>query len=119
MKIKVPEGMLEAAVRGIMPKPSELGAPYMDNPGLIGALEAALRWLDEKLESMEKGPKNECLASYNMAIDDMRRMFAAPDEDEAIKDLLAPKSPFEIENYVLIDSHNEDIREAYRRGPAR
>lgn len=127
-KIVVPEGMMKAAKR------------YSRNPEdefyLEVALGAAIRWLAEnpivptKKEARAMYSEVRSLSVKNgtsnwadsfagtYAVEWQRRMFLAPDADEPIKDLLAPKSPYEIENYVLTDSHNDNVREAYRRGKA-
>lgn len=100
MEIKVPEGMLKAAVHSAMRD----GLQYDSIPIII---EAALRWLDSLLAAMEKD--NDGHTAYCAAIDEVRRMFLAPEPEipEDIKDLLGSPE---------MTHTNECIIEAYRRG---
>jgi hypothetical protein len=131
----VPEGMLKAAIhtdnfrvfdpRGIFLRP---------------ALEAALRWLSEKLDELEKSDDSDGgVNAYKHALDDVRRMFLSPDPqgcphcgcerphhkipairhagDSEIEDLLCGD---DMRRDLSIswsnDDHDRCVREAYQRG---
>jgi hypothetical protein len=108
-KIVVPEGMLQAAIHSDC-------MDEIENIDEEKMLEAAMRWQDGELQKLVKpSPRNECQASYNMAIDDVRRMFIAPDPEvpEDIADLVGrwgkPKDG-------ELNEPQAELIEAYRRG---
>ncbi len=129
MKIKVPEGMLEAAEkaandsRGVGPE--DLGVD------VLKTLEAALRWLAEnpvepsddqtaklKLDYMMAEHNHPQLVKFS-AVEWQRRMFLAPEPEvpevpEAITDLIHKKLPETPE--AVCQSVNAAILEAYQRG---
>jgi hypothetical protein len=133
-KIKVPEGMLKAAVAAMKDPP---GSKFRSTEQWASlGLEAALRWLAEQVDERNQeyakdiraaelerfGDDNgrmmekvayEFGASHGLGF--VRRMFLAPE----------PEAPAEIANllvdscaHVTVDSDyiNDRVREAYRRG---
>jgi hypothetical protein len=101
-KIEVPEGMSNAV--------REATHGYDAQTVNIG-VEAALRWMDEELQKLKEtvSHKQAKPEAYKAAIQDVRRMFLAPEPEvpEAIQDLWdASPTP---------DTKRRTI-EAYRRG---
>lgn len=127
MKIKVPEGMLKAALK-----------PFPDNQWAIREesrmrlhLEAALRWLSENpivptSKDLEKIAHNGRFtgepSASSWCIEWQRRMFLVePEVPEEIKDLLHPTKWQDAAGQsgpTLINPElaNEHIIEAFRRG---
>lgn len=126
-KIKVPEGMWEAAKKALLESPPSV---YAERGASRICSEAALRWLsenpivptDEQIETEaikqtgfypnQSAKKEAFVLGAKWAFEHQRRVFLAPvpDPDEAIKDLLDPLDP---NNRFLA---NQRILEAYRRG---
>ncbi len=119
-KIVVPEGMLKAvdaawinAHGGPHPQASPKVAKDIED-GIRFDLEAALLWQNEKLNAMLKpSPRNETQAAYNAAVEDVRRMFLAPEPEvpEEIKDLFVGQETLDNKGTEM----NHRIHEAYRR----
>lgn len=127
-KVKVPDGMLKAAINAIQPSV------------LIGtmnvALEAALLWQDGLLEKMVQGDpyekdqymrseslnENAVRTGFNKAIANIRRMYDAhePEVPEEIADLISKYEDVNSGGDALLIAmargHNADILEAFRRG---
>ena len=76
VKIKVPDGMLEAFHRA-----ENHNGTKWDDAVLYAMLEAALRWMDGELEKMVKSNVKSWNEGYNAAISDVRRMFLAPEPE--------------------------------------
>jgi len=122
-KIRVPEGMLRAAREANLDYWRKDASARLDS--LTPVLEAALGWLVKNLivptnQQTDLGAKewdeSGTIGSFAVwwAGEWQKRMFLAPDEDEAIRDLLRSD-----ENGILsldITSVNHRVREAYRRG---
>ena len=90
--IKVPEEMLKAVHAA-----SEADTTFFDDGDAQPILKAALRWLYDKLDSLERKPYNDVLAhAYNTCIGDVRRMFRAPNslpEDGTVEFLAGTTRP--------------------------
>ena len=118
IRVKVPEGMLKAACAA--------NDEYSDEGTNRRVLESALRWLSENPIVPTADDVGKILAARSVQGDFpdagylaiyvasqwQRRMFVAPDEDEAIRDLL--HGPTDL--YMRGEDYNYQIREAYRRG---
>lgn len=121
-KIKVPEGMLEAAMRASM----EAGLGIGPSTELVIPIEAALLWLtehpivpaDEQLDSLlydfglqdhENAKPYSKAQARCLVVGWQRRMFLAPEPEvpEAIKDLM---------DQYCSESYRGDLLEAYHRG---
>jgi hypothetical protein len=84
-KIIIPEGMLEAAHRAI----ANIIPGWCQLDYERAAIEAALRWLDEKLEEMGQSNRYEGKLTAHAAmvevwregVEDVRRMFFAPESE--------------------------------------
>ena len=83
-KYVVPEGMYNAVIEVLPPHVRVQLSAMMGFPGVQRILEAALRWLYDELDSLERKPYDDVLAhEYNACLADVRRMFLAPEEDYA------------------------------------
>ena len=120
-KIKVPEGMLQAALDSVK-----------DGDLLGYALEGALRWLAEnpivptskQVQDMIDSDHLSTIASR--CAEWQRRMFlvSEPEVPEAIKDLMEPLAngpsdpsrPERERDRLFAIRHNEQVAEAFRRG---
>lgn len=117
-KIKVPVGMQMAGFDALSAD-EQRGYP----PAYYAFLYAALRWLsenpivptEEQCKDIERtGPSRgmDCYSWIHMAaVEWQRRMFLAPDPDEPIRDLLCEHAAD-----GCVTRHNQNVREAYRRG---
>jgi hypothetical protein len=120
-KIKVPDGMLEAAMRASM----EAGLPIGPSTELRVVIEAALRWLSaghmdfplpllkEILEAVPGWKLNETVIQ-NVLHQGLRRMFLAPEPEvpEELRELLMTGADEGTFNWAV----NKAIMEAFRRG---
>ncbi len=76
-KILVPIEMRNVSIKAMQ---QGIGDYSRNKDLLLTSLEAALLWQNEKLNAMLKpSPRNETQAAYNAAIEDVRRMFLAPE----------------------------------------
>ncbi len=93
----VPDGMLKAAVDA-MRNPAYNGSS-IERWATIG-IEAAMRWLDAKLEEMDKDEPFD----RDLQIRRVRDLWTSPEPEvpEAVKDLLYP----EHDNSRLIEAYN-------------
>ena len=71
-KMNVPDGMLSAAYEYC---PASFAMPAVE-----AMLEAALKWLDGELKRHHNSNTNSWQAGYNVAIEDVRRMFRVTPE---------------------------------------
>ena len=125
-KYVVPDGMLETAIEDCMDLPIHgpdgIGAAMCER-----ALEAAVRWLAENPIEPTKEQWSKLWTdtrsgglhggNYKMLSEWQRRMFLAPEPEvpQGIDDLLFGTVP---SSTVRIRNHDEDVREAFRRGQA-
>ena len=128
-KIKIPDGMLEAALKSAGP----------DNSNYIRAaavLEAALEWLSENPISPPLTELQILLPFVSIHANEtsvqsllrkfQQRMFLEPNEEipEEIENLIwgewqkSRGLPEVLNGWATIDSHNAQVLEAYRRGKA-
>jgi len=109
-KIVVPEGMLKAGNNAVM---SQYCCPCSTCVGNREAIiEASILWLDGELKSMRSMRLEDHERGYNGALDDVRRMFLAP-EPEVPEDVRPLLKMSIIGDWVQIHSA---ILEAYHRG---
>ena len=119
-KIQLPEGMLKAALEGLGIEVVHARRKYVK-----AALEAALRWLDGVLEDLlRKVTDNSAGLARRTAIEDVRRMFLAPEPETSLPEEWiracarnVPKGAVTMKIYsaqgILLET--VDL-EAYRRG---
>lgn len=126
MKVRVPEEMLKAALKGCDME----DYCFDDRDEIRKALESALVWLAEHPivptdEQLEKITSTEPMPMTDWARwlcqEWQRRMFAAPDENEGIADLLLSSTgsaPVDDFSRPTREFYNANVREAHRRGLA-
>jgi len=123
-EIKVPDGMLKAAMASRMSIKGQI-APWSEGM-CLQVLEAALRWLSENPIVPTYNQLNS-FASERTSPDAIqwfcaewqRRMFLAPDHPEIpeeVKDLQIDINAYDPVHKIMIKHHNEDVIEAFRRG---
>jgi hypothetical protein len=105
-KIKVPDGMLKAAQEA-------------DSGDDRVFLEAALRWLSERLDQLEKVRPNWNRSEadgWNLAMNNVRDLLLVPEPEipEEVKDLLWDLSHSGWQ--ATGEKHNTEIIEAFNRG---
>lgn len=121
-KIVVPDGMFLSVDEAIS-KTRGIGCDITGGQVRDVTLEAALRWLYDELDSLERVPYDNVMAhQYNSCIADVRRMFLAPEPEvpEEIADILwgefdDPPTATSVTLHAR-KLHNKSIIEAFRRG---
>lgn len=132
MKIKVPDGMLNAAVNSRNGLGRELG---WSSSTCTAILEAALQWLSENPQVPTLNQVDEMRVHLGIKycawttiikpflMEWQRRMFMAEDEvPEQLKPLMWDKwqkdhgIPEEVRGWLPIDSHNNQVLAAYKLG---
>jgi hypothetical protein len=82
-KYVVPEGMYNAVIEVLPPHVRVQLSAMMGFPGVQRILEAALRWLYDELDSLERKPYDDVLAhEYNACLADVRHIFLEPETEQ-------------------------------------
>lgn len=87
--IKIPDGMMQAVDKAVGKFRAKQVPSLVNNYGELWpndvmriSIEAALCWLYDEMDGLERKPYNDLLAhEYNACIADVRRMFRAPDDE--------------------------------------